>query len=190
MKFAYADPPYLGCGSLYAKHHPEALIWDDPETHRQLVERLCGDYEDGWAMSLSTPSLRTILPMCPDDCRVLAWVKPFAVFKPNVGVAYAWEPVIFRGGRRRSRSQRTTRDWLSHEITLKKGLTGAKPAAFCHWVLDVLNVQAGDQLDDLFPGTGVMGRCVEVRVSGRATLDDLPLGGVENPCTLATTDLA
>ena len=176
MKFAYADPPYLGCGALYAKHHPEALVWDDPDEHRRLVERLVSEYPDGWAMSLSTPSLRTILPMCPDDCRVLAWVKPFAVFKPNVGVAYAWEPVIFRGGRRRTRQQRTVRDWISQGITLRKGLTGAKPPPFVHWLLDVLNVQPGDQVDDIFPGTGVVGRCVDVRVTGRPSLDDLPLG--------------
>jgi hypothetical protein len=28
MKFAYADPPYLGYGSLYAERHPDALVWD------------------------------------------------------------------------------------------------------------------------------------------------------------------
>lgn len=45
MHFAYSDPPYLGCGKLYLDHHPDALAWDDPETHRQLIERLCdGDY--------------------------------------------------------------------------------------------------------------------------------------------------
>jgi hypothetical protein len=22
--YAYADPPYLGCGKLYAAHHPDA----------------------------------------------------------------------------------------------------------------------------------------------------------------------
>lgn len=151
MKFAYADPPYLGCGSLYAKHHPESLAWDDPETHRDLIERLSRDWPDGWAMSLSTPSLRVLLPMCPGDIRVMSWVKPFAIFKPNVGVAYAWEPVIVRGGRRRTRQQPTVRDWLAHEITLRKGLTGAKPPAVIHWLLDVLNVQRGDQVDDLFP---------------------------------------
>ena len=120
--------------------------------------------------------MRTLLPMCPEDVRVGSWVKPFAVFKPNVGVAYAWELVIFRGGRRRTRQQRTVRDWIAEEITLKKGLTGAKPPPFVHWVLDILNVQRGDQVDDLFPGTGVVGKCAEARVSGRATLDDLPLG--------------
>jgi hypothetical protein len=60
VKFAYADPPYLGCGKLYAKHHPEALIWDDPETHRRLIERLVDEYPDGWAMSLHVPSLRVL----------------------------------------------------------------------------------------------------------------------------------
>lgn len=178
MKFAYADPPYLGCGARYANDHPDALIWNDMETHRDLIGRLNSEYPDGWAMSASSPSLKTLIPMLADDCRVCAWVKPFAVFRPNVGVAYAWEPVIIRGGRRRSRQQPTVRDWFSCEITLRKGLVGAKPPAVVHWILDLLNVQRGDEVDDLFPGTGVVGLCVDARVSGRPTLDDLPIGGV------------
>jgi len=113
MKFAYADPPYLGLARLYADMHPESGIWDDPETHRAFICRLSDEYPDGWVLSLHTPSLRTILPMCPDDVRVGSWVKPFASFKPGVPVAYAWEPVIFRGGRRRSKSELTTRDWVA-----------------------------------------------------------------------------
>lgn len=46
---------------------------------------------------------------------------------------------------------------LPQPITLKKGLTGAKPEKFCDWVLDLLNAQVGDEIVDLFPGTGVMG---------------------------------
>jgi hypothetical protein len=176
MKFAYADPPYLGCGARYDEHHAEARVWDDPETHRRLIKRLSDEYPDGWALSASTPSLITLFPMLPDRHRVCAWVKPFAVFKPNVGVAYAWEPVILVGGRRRARQQPTVRDWFACEITLRKGLVGAKPPPVVHWILDLLNVQRGDEVDDLFPGTGVVGRCVDARVSGRATLDDLPLG--------------
>jgi len=156
MKFAYADPPYLGCGDLYAKHHPEALDWNDPKRHEELIAQLQCDFPDGWAMSLSSPSLRVILPMCPDDCRVSAWVKPFAVFKPNVGVAYAWEPVIWRGGRRRTREQFTSRDWHSANITLQKGLPGAKPPSFCRWIFEILNAQPDDELVDLFPGTGAI----------------------------------
>lgn len=156
MKIAYADPPYLGCGKYYAEHHPNALDYDDPAVHRALIGRLGDEYPDGWAMSLSSPSLKTLLPMCPDDCRVSAWVKPFAVFKPNVGVAYAWEPVIWRGGRPRTRQQDTVRDWVSANITLKRGLTGAKPRDFCRWLFEIMNLQPGDTFVDIFPGTSAV----------------------------------
>jgi hypothetical protein len=157
MHFAYADPPYLGCGKLY--DHPDARIWDDPFEHRRLVQRLNGHYPDGWAMSLSTPSLKVILPFCPDDVRIAAWVKPFAAFKRNVRNAYTWEPVILRGGRMSSKDGApVTRDHLAEPITLQRGLTGAKPDRFCRWVLDMLGYVDGDQVDDLFPGTNSMDR--------------------------------
>lgn len=168
MRFAYADPPYLGQGArLYGQHHPDAAVWDDPQTHADLVTQLCDEYPDGWAMSLSSPTLRTILPMCPEDVRVAAWTKPFCAFKKGVRPCYAWEPVIFRGGRNtghkppeKGGAQTTPKDYLAEPITLQKGLTGAKPERFCRWVLDLLNYQPGDELTDLFPGTGVMGRVV------------------------------
>lgn len=161
MKFAYADPPYLGQGKkLYG--HPE---WDRLEVHAYMIKWLCENYPDGWVMSASSPSLRTILPLCPEDVRVGAWVKPFAVFKPNVNPAYAWEPVIFRGGRKRDRTMPTVRDWFSHVITLKKGLTGAKPEAVCEWIVDLLGALPGDQYDDLFPGTGIFGQVVSGRIA-------------------------
>lgn len=157
MKFAYADPPYLGCGQLYRQHHPNAEDWDDPLMHRDLIIELNDHYPDGWAMSASSPSLRTILSFCPTDVRICAWVKPFASFKPNVNPAYAWEPVIVRGGRGYTRDDPTVRDWLAESITLKRGLTGAKPRNFARWIFELLNAQQGDTLDDLFPGTGAVG---------------------------------
>lgn len=108
------------------------------------------------------------MPMCPKNVRIAAWVKPFASFKPNVTRAYTWEPVIFCGGRDIGRDQPTWRDHISEPITLRKGLTGAKPWRFCEWVLDGLNYRRGDTLDDLFPGSGVMGRVVTAR-------DDAPI---------------
>jgi hypothetical protein len=164
VKFALADPPYLGCGALYDAHHPNARDCDNPEWHRALIERLCAEYPDGWALCLSSPSLRTLLPMCPDDVRVGAWVKPFAAFKPNVNPAYAWEPVIWRGGRKRTRKQDTTRDWLAESITLKRGLTGAKPRAFTLWLCDLLNVEPDDTVDDLFPGSGAVQAALNERL--------------------------
>lgn len=96
--------------------------------------------------------------------RVLAWVKPFSCFKPGVGLAYTWEPVIFCGGRKRSTKDATSKDHLIESVALRKGLCGAKPARFCIWLLDCLNFQPGDILDDLFPGTGIMGRAVAGRI--------------------------
>lgn len=146
MRFAYADPPYLG----QARKH-----YKMPEVdHEMLIERLCRDYPDGWALSASSPSLRFLLPLCPPTVRVMAWVKPFCSFKPGVNPAYAWEPVLVQGGRRRGRTQPTMRDFVSANITLRRGLAGAKPDAFFQWLIDVLNVQEGDTLDDLYPGTG------------------------------------
>jgi hypothetical protein len=153
MKFAYADPPYMGC----AKKYPEK----QEVNHSELIDRLTADYPDGWALSLSSPSLRYLLPLCPADVRVMAWVKPFAIYKPNVGVAYAWEPVIVRGGRRRTRKQPTVRDWVQVNITLKKGLVGAKPENFAFWLYEIFNAREGDTFDDLYPGTGIMSRCWE-----------------------------
>lgn len=157
MKFAYADPPYIGCAHLY----PEKTEVD----HVELVKRLVDEYPDGWALSLHTPSLQYILSLCPSDVRVMAWVKPFAVFKPGVGVAYAWEPVIVHGGRKRTREQSTVRDWVSINITMKKGVIGAKPEKFAYWLFDVLNMQKGDEFHDLFPGTGIMMRCWDEFIS-------------------------
>lgn len=155
MRFAYADPPYLGCGAkLYQR--PE---WDSIGTHRALVGTLCANYPDGWAMSLSSTTLRTILPLCPEDVRVGSWCKSFASFKPNVNPAYTWEPVIFRGGRtKRSRKEDTVRDYHVEPITLRRGTAGAKPPGFALWIVQLLgaDVRQGDTITDLFHGSGAM----------------------------------
>jgi hypothetical protein len=161
VRFAYADPPYLGTSKFgaqhhYGHHHADAAAYDTIEGHEALIETLVADFPDGWAMSLSSPSLRLLLPLCPSDVRVGAWVKPFASFKPGVNPGYCWEPVIWRGGRKRERYEDTVRDWCSENIMLKKGLSGAKPPNVCRWVLELLGYREGDALIDLFPGTGVM----------------------------------
>lgn len=158
MRFAYADPPYFGLAAkFYGKLHPEAAEYDKIETHAKLIERLCSEY-DGWAMSLHTPTLKNILPLCPDDVRVCAWVKPFASFKPGVNPAYCWEPVIVRGCRKRGRDVPTVRDYLSANITLRRGFQGAKPDAVCFWIFALLGIEEGDEFVDLFPGSGAVGR--------------------------------
>lgn len=166
MKFAYADPPYLGCGKKhYAKQHADAADYDRIETHVALVARLVDEYPDGWALSLHTPSLKAMLNLCPDDVRVGAWVKPFASYKPGVNPGYCWEPVIFHGGRsaseRGGRSVETIRDYVSANITMQKGTSGAKPEAFCLWLFDMLGAQPDDEFHDIFPGSGAVARVWE-----------------------------
>lgn len=154
LRVAYADPPYLGQAHRY--DHPRARDYNTIAGHARLLDRLVASYPDGWAYSLSSSSLQQILPLCPPDVRVGAWVKPFAIFKPGVNPAYCWEPVIFRGGRRRGRDHDTTRDFLSANITLRTGTHGAKPEAFAVWIFDLLGLEPGDRLDDLFPGSGAV----------------------------------
>jgi hypothetical protein len=152
MRVAYADPPYIGQAKRHYAHDPRCAEVD----HEKLIGEL--NTYDAWALSLSSPTLRIILPMCPDDVRVMAWVKPFCAFKANVNPAYAWEPVIVRGGRKRTRQQETLRDWVSCVITLRKGLSGVKPETFSHWLFGVLNMEPGDEFHDLFPGSGAVAR--------------------------------
>lgn len=165
MKFAYADPPYIGQAKRHYSADPNCAEVD----HTELIARLQLEFPDGWALSASSPSLKIILPLCPDDVRIAAWVKSFCAFKRGVRPAYAWEPVIFRGGRNpvngfkhappeRNGKQNTPKDFIIEPITLKKGLVGAKPEKVCRWILELLNVQQGDEVVDLFPGTGIMGR--------------------------------
>ncbi len=149
MKIAYADPPYVGQAR---RHYNESEV-DYPS----LIAKLQSEY-DGWALSCSSPSLRVLLPLCPENVRVMAWVKPFAAFKPGVNPAYAWEPVLVVGGRRKTRTEPTIRDWVSANITLKKGLVGVKPDAFSFWLFDMLGLRPTDQFHDLYPGSGAVTR--------------------------------
>ena len=164
MKFAYADPPYIGQSRKHYGKHPDYAGEVD---HRALIDRLVAEYPDGWALSLSCKSLQTILAMCPDDVRVMAWVKPMTPILPGIRLQYGWEPVILRGGRQGPHVTGTpmVRDWLAQSPfdTMyghrKPGhVIGRKPEAFCHWLFECLGAQPGDDLDDLFPGSGAVGQ--------------------------------
>jgi len=176
MRFAYADPPYLGRGEYYAAHHPDAMAWDDPETHRALINRLANGF-DGWALSLSEDSLRVILPMCPEGARVCAWITASPRYAGNnAGIRRHFEPVIVWGGRN---TKNRAGDYIvtapeatgeprypmvKEDIRAGKTFLGRKPQAFCRWVLDLLGVQPGDTVDDMFPGSGAVGHAIAERL--------------------------
>lgn len=167
MRFAYADPPYPGQAQRHYGNgkDPNAPPVVAEVDHLELIRRLMDEYPDGWALSTSAniEAFDYVLSCAKQamgekyrQLRIMAWVKPFASFKPNVPVAYAWEPVLVYGGRKRSRSQPTVRDWVSANITTKKGTHGAKPPQFCFWLFEVLNMQPDDEFHDLFPGSGAV----------------------------------
>lgn len=156
MRFAYADPPYLGCGaSRYGR--PE---WDQMDTHCDLMVRLFNEYPEGWAMSCNPKDLWWLLSEGTDAVRVCFWGKTMHQIHHQVPVQYACEVVLLSGGRD-APNKPMVRDWISGPRSQEKGLVGAKPDYFNDWVLALLNYQPGDELDDLFPGTGGMGRAVE-----------------------------
>lgn len=163
MRFAYADPPYLGASRKHYGDHPEHAVFDTVEGHRQLIDRLVSEFQDGWALSMASKNLHPLLPFCPADVRVMAWVKPFTTFFPNVPVAWAWEPVIVRGGRKRPKDQPTVRDYIvaNSPAIRGKGFTGRKPDEFSWWLFEVLGMEPDDELVDIFPGSGAVGRALD-----------------------------
>lgn len=155
MRIGYADPPYPGCAHMYRDHPDYAGEVD----HAALVARLESEF-DGWILHTHVPGLRMmererILP--EDGIRIGVWAKTFAAFKRNVPVAHAYEPVIIKAARKPVVAKDMVyRDWIAEPITMKRGLTGAKPEKVCHWAFAVAGAEKGDELHDLFPGTGAV----------------------------------
>lgn len=174
MRFAYADPPYPSKARKYYRDHPDFAGEVD---HAALIEQLEAEFPDGWALSTSAAALQMVLPLCPQpisrgaagggvrfQIRVLAWCKPLAQPGGYPSPLYGWEPVILRGGRR-DESFAYPRDWLvcSPDLyTLRpkpaEHVRGAKPTRFLRWLFACFGAQAGDELVDLFPGSGAVAR--------------------------------
>jgi len=159
MRLAYADPPYPGQALKHYADHPDYLGEVD---HSQLLRRIDSMF-DGWLLHTSSTALPEVIRSADaahvGSYRIMAWVKPFAAFKRNVPVAYAWEPVLVKACRNPVVSHRIVmRDWIAEPITLKRGLAGAKPEAVCMWGFEMMGAKSSDELCDLFPGTGAVTR--------------------------------
>jgi len=179
VRLCIADPPYLGRATDWyggtmraaqmttskgarinpADNHPDAYLWDDPETHRTLVERLCADY-DGWAIAMAHDNLRVYIPMIPASVpvRIGIWSRPQSM--PGAArVINVYEPVVVRipEGRRASKGCSIfPRDSVTIS-RLNNGFPGAKPPAWTRWVLDMLGYDSEtDTVDDLFHGSGAV----------------------------------
>jgi hypothetical protein len=60
--------------------------------------------------------------------------------------------------------------------TLPGRVVGAKPAAFCRWLFDLLAALPGDSLDDLFPGSGAVTRAWHAYTATTTTTAGEPSG--------------
>lgn len=158
--FAYADPPYPGKARRY--YHQEEV------NHPALVQSLVDGY-DGWALSTSAMALRDILPLCPPQVRVCAWVKPGGAPPRTYGLHNVWEPIIVLQGRRLRPGRRDA--LYRHPARLGGDLPGRKPLAFCAWLFAALGMLPGDELVDLFPGTGIVTAAWAETARGRVAQD-------------------
>lgn len=149
---AYADPPYPGTARKYYRDQPS---FRGEVNHKKLIASLVDGY-DGWALSTSAKALRRILPMCPEGVRVGAWCKPNTVRSNTYGMHNAWEPLIVMPGRR---LRPAFADWIETPPARRGGtLPGRKPIAFCSWLFRCMGLLPGDELVDLYPGSGIVGR--------------------------------
>lgn len=171
-RIAYADPPYPGQSK---RHYGDHEDYAGEVDHALLARDLTG--YDGWILHTSAPALHHVQmcladtgerPIDPDSFRgggtyrVCAWVKPFAAFKKNVPVAYAWEPVLIKACRKPIVDGAIImRDFVSEGITMQRGLTGAKPEAVCRWAFHVVGAEPDDHLIDIYPGSGAVTRAWE-----------------------------
>jgi hypothetical protein len=85
---------------------------------------------------------------------------------------------------RRLLLEAATEDVLIHAARARRTdpgrVVGAKPAAFLGWMFALLQARRGDTLDDLFPGSGGVGRAWEVFQASGTAEDDASAGDGED----------
>jgi hypothetical protein len=155
MRFGYADPPYPGKSRVYRDHPDYAGEVD----HAALINRLITEFPDGWALSTSAQALQDILALCPPGVRVCSWHRPVRRTRSRRALS-AWEPLIVYGGRELSTSTpQAVTDALEYRGRFRAfpgAITGMKAPQYAAWAFALLGTRAGDQLVDLFPGSGAV----------------------------------
>lgn len=171
MRFAYADPPYPGKAGYYVE--------GEEVDHRDLVELLVAGYPDGWALSTSAAALRDVLPLCPPGVRTCVWRRRVRYARSRRALS-AWEPLLVVGGRQLATdaAQTLVDDLATDDILLDdvldyrgrygsfpRALIGMKPPEFAVWMFGQLGARGGDDLVDLYPGSGAIARAWAIYTS-------------------------
>jgi hypothetical protein len=102
--------------------------------------------------------MRAVLDLCPPDVNVGIWHITNSEPPGNRQGRWwwCWEPVIVRGGR-----PGPVKNLLAcgNCTGYANGvITGQKPARFTRWIASLLGATPDDVIDDLFPGSGAVGR--------------------------------
>jgi hypothetical protein len=179
MRLAYADPPYPGLARRYYADHPDFAGEVD---HDALIRRLSIEH-DGWALSTSSRALPEILALCVAralEVRVAAWFRGHRSAVSGWPLV-AWEPVVFAGGRRLPSPDVVLDTLICHSRPRRTDpdrVIGAKPARFAYWLFDLLGALPGDELVDVFPGSGGITRAWNVYTRRGGTHGDGSLADV------------
>lgn len=161
LRLAYADPPYLG---LAARYYGREASFAGEVDHSALVSHLATF--DGWALSCSSrsvPAIAALLVAADVESRLAIWHRRPAPH-PHARLITAWEGVFYSPARRvLPGSVRQVQDVLAGvegrpRPTLPSSVIGMKPPAFCVWLFELLAAMPGDELVDLYPGSGIVGR--------------------------------
>ncbi|HUR85663.1 MAG TPA: hypothetical protein VMY78_09980 [Solirubrobacteraceae bacterium] len=178
MRFAYADPPYPGKAGYYVERQEV--------DHLTLVAELKAGYPDGWALSTSAAALRDVLAMCPASTRVCVWRRRTRPTTSKRALS-AWEPLLVVGGRELAtdvpQDLLDVLDYRGRYDAFPGALVGMKPPEFAVWLFRQLGARAGDELADVFPGSGAIGRAWALYTSrGDLGEDPRDASQLEQPC--------
>jgi hypothetical protein len=174
-RLAIADPPYLGTADLFygdqgvgydkglkttSNTNPNAHLWDNPETHLELLDYLKDNF-DSYAIALNTHSVglysKRIKFGSQNGFRLCSWIRPNSA-PTGSRIRPSWEPVIVYNAKDR-RSYRSglarTKDYLIANPPRNKFI-GTKPFEWTEWVTELLGYEEGDTISDLFVGSGAV----------------------------------
>lgn len=155
LRLAFADPPYVGLSRRYYRDHPDYAGEVD---HQELLQRL--STYDGWALAASSDSIPLIGSIVHElclDARMAVWVRGQRHVR-SCWPGDAYEVVWFRPSRLLPLEEpgSNVHAWVARaRLGDPHRVIGAKPWPYLGWVFrELLQARPGDQLDDVFPGSG------------------------------------
>ncbi len=183
-RFAYADPPYPGLARRYygcdEVDHCELvakLVQDFPDgwalstsaAALQAVLALCPSgvrvcvWVKGARATTAVRARNAFEPLIVAGGRLRHVAVSSSTRRGELATTDASRstpttPVASAGGRPVAPDLRDVLQWGGRQHSHPGALVGMKPAAFCEWMFRLLGAAAGDELVDLFPGSGAVSR--------------------------------